>query len=73
MKISTHKFRVLAILKKAGKKGVANYYLAQQEYGGFRFGEYIRQLRTEGWHIDTKRKTAGTYVYVLKNPKRRII
>lgn len=67
-----HKGRVLQILKEAGKIGVENWVLAEQRYGGFRFGEYIRQLREEGWHIETDRRTKGTFTYILKNPKRRI-
>lgn len=71
IKRPTHRLRVLAVLKEAGKQGVANYYLAQQQYGGFRFGEYIRQLRVEGWHIKVLRRTQGTFIYILTNPKRK--
>lgn len=62
----THKASTLAALKRAGKFGLYGHDLANQELGGHRFGEYIRQLRAEGYVISLVRINKATTKYILE-------
>lgn len=60
-----HKARILAALRQAGHYGQYNYELARQRVGGHRFGEYIRQLKSEGHIIKVERIKGAKYRYTL--------
>jgi hypothetical protein len=60
-----HKLLVLERLNKAGMTGVFNYELAEQRVGGFRFSEYVRQLRQDGHNIVTYRVSGSTFKYAI--------
>lgn len=51
----THKQKVLNHLKK---KGTITSMQAIKKYGNTRLGEYIRQLRAEGYNIETVKTSA---------------
>ena len=53
-KKTTHKEKVL---KHLNKKGSITSLEAIKKYGNTRIGEYIRQLRTEGYNIKTVRES----------------
>lgn len=68
-KSKPHGEKVLNQLKKSGKYGVFGHDLAKQNVGGWRFGEYIRQLRSKGHVIDTVRISGNTTKYYLRTEK----
>lgn len=68
-KKTTHKTKVLDCLNRAGMRGVPNHELAKQSVGGFRFSEYIRQLRKEGHDIITYRVSGSTFKYAILEKK----
>lgn len=61
---STRKKQVLEALKKAGRRGIYGYSLADTTW---RFGAPICELRKEGYEIETIKFTQTKYLYILKS------
>lgn len=58
--------RVLDYLKARRGEWVTNVTLASPEIGGLRFGGRLKELRDDGWQIETQTPAAGgTYRYRL--------